>query len=528
MIAQRKAARRSKQKSAAQHTYDTVSYVLDDRGKHEGRIARVWKSDAFLIARPDPKLTMAEMLDITRINKRCRNPIVHYVLSWSKEEHPTPEQKENAIRRIVHDLDCDELAWLAVEHSGTSHEHVHLVINRVHPLEARLKRFDWDIKKVTKAVAQLNAEMGWKQMPGGPYDVVNGEVRPAQRSPNKVRVRGDSLNAERWNDIEAPERAIERAWNAARSASSWQMFHRIIAQYGLRYTPYRKGRANGATWELIRTMPDGVLRTEHRKASIIPAASLSKMQKKLGDYEMPSPETAKTLVPQPAVESPHRKAERAAAAAREAEEQREQQKLQEAERARRIETARRQKVKEAAAEARRRERKRQRALREAEERRRREQEQEARRRREQELEATRRREQELRQTLERYAAEIGSLRTEVLAETEKRRPSSEALSALLRRLDEFERKWRGTPAWQNDEAHPSAGSTEFEFTKGLAQEWLEITQKEERRKAAIRASRASTPAQTASEDTKSTYRGPTPGQVSEEPELEAPDILFTR
>ena len=477
MIAQRKAARRSKQKSAAQHTYDTVSYVLDDRGKHEGRIARVWKSDAFLIARPDPKLTMAEMLDITRINKRCRNPVVHYVLSWSKQERPTPEQKENAIRRIVHDLDCDELAWLAVEHSGTSHEHVHLVINRVHPLEARLKRFDWDIKKVTKAVAQLNAEMGWKQMPGGPYDVVNGEVRPAQRSPNKVRVRGDSLNAERWNDIEAPERAIERAWNAARSASSWQMFHRIIAQYGLRYTPYRKGRANGATWELIRTMPDGVLRTEHRKASIIPAASLSKMQKKLGDYEMPSPETAKTLVPQPAVESPHRKAERAAAAEREAEEQREQQKLQEAERARRIETARQQKAKKEVAEAERKERERQRALREAEMTRRREQEQEARRRREQELEATRRREQELRQTLERYAAEIGALRTEVLAETEKRRPSSEALSACLRKLDKFERKWRGTPAWQNDEAHPSAGSTEFEFTKGLAQEWLEITQK---------------------------------------------------
>lgn len=518
MIAQRKAARRSKQKSAAQHTYDTVSYVLNDRGKHEGRIARVWKSDAFLIARPDPKLTMAEMLDITRINKRCRNPVVHYVLSWSKEEHPTPEQKEMAIRRIVHDLDCDELAWLAVEHSGTSHEHVHLVINRVHPLEARLKRFDWDIKKVTKAVAQLNAEMGWKQMPGGPYDVVNGEVRPAQRSPNKVRVRGDSLNAERWNDIEAPERAIERAWNAARSASSWQMFHRIIAQYGLRYTPYRKGRANGATWELIRTMPDGVLRTEHRKASIIPAASLSKMQKKLGDYEMPSPETAKTLVPQPAVEIPHRKAERAAAAEREAEEQREQQKLQEAERARRIETARQQKEKKEAAEAERRERKRQREQREAEER----------RRREQERETCRRLEQEERQALERYAVEIKALRAEVLAETEKRRPSSEVLNALLWKLDEFERKWRGTPAWQNDEAHPSAGSTEFEFTKGLAQEWLEITQKEERRKAAIRASRASTPAQTAPEDTKSTYRGPTPGQASEEPELEAPDILFTR
>lgn len=521
MIAQRKATRRSKQKSAAQHTYDTVSYVLDDRGKHEGRIARVWKSDAFLHMRPDPKLTLIEMLDITRINKRCRNPVVHYVLSWSKEEHPTPEQKEMAIRRIVHDLDCDELAWLAVEHSGTEYEHVHLVINRVHPLEARLKRLGLDIKKVMKTVASLNAELGWKHMPGGSYEVVDGEVRHAQRSPDKVRVRGGSLNTERWSDIEAPERVIERAWNAAKSASSWQTFHRTIAEHGLSYTPYRKGRVNGAIWELQRIKDDGTVLKEHRKASVIPNASWAKMLKKLGEYEEPSLETKEALVPQPVGESPHRKAERAAAAAREAEEQRKLQEQQEAERAR-------QRKEKEAAEARRVERERQRALREAEMTRRREQEQDARRRREQELEATRRREQEERQALERYATEITALKTEVLAETEKRRPSSEALSALLRKLDEFEQKWRGTPAWLDDEAHPSAGSTEFEFTKGLAQEWLEIARREERRKAAIRASRASTPAQTAPEDTKSTYREPTPGQASEEPELEAPDILFTR
>ena len=497
MIAQRKATRRSKQKSAAQHTYDTVSYVLDDRGKHAGRIARVWKSDAFLHMRPDPKLTLIEMLDITRINKRCRNPVVHYVLSWSKEEHPTPEQKEMAIRRIVHDLECDELAWLAVEHSGTEYEHVHLVINRVHPLEARLKRLGLDIKKAMKTVASINAEMGWKHMPGGSYEIVDGEVRHAQGSPDKVRVRGGSLNTERWNDIEAPERVIERAWNAAKSASSWQIFHRTIAEYGLSYTPYRKGRANGAIWELQRIKDDGTVLKEHRKASVIPNASWMKMLKKLGEYEEPSLEAKEALALQPVGESPHRKAVRAAAAAREAVERRKLQEQQEAER--------RQKEKEAAAEARRRERERQRALREAVMTRRREQEQEARRRREQELEATRRREQELRQTLERYATEIGALRTEVQAETEKRRPSSEALSACLRKLDKFERKWRGTPAWQNDEAHPSAGSTEFEFTKGLAQEWLEITQKEERRKAAIRASRASTPAQTApKKDRKST------------------------
>lgn len=520
MISQRKSVQRSKLKSSAQHVYDTVSYVLDNQGKHEGRIANVWRSDVFLHKEFDPKLTLIEMLDITRLNKRCRNPVVHYVLSWSAEEHPTPEQKEYAVRQIIHQLGCDELYWLAVEHSGTQYQHVHLVINRVNPEDRHMVHLGFDIPLVMKAVAQLNAEMGWKHMPGGPYEIVDGEVRLVQRLSDKVRVRGGSLNTERWSDIEAPERVIERAWNAAKAATSWQAFHRTIAEYGLSYTPYRKGRANGAIWELQRIKDDGTVLKEHRKASVIPSASWAKMQKKLGEYEDPSLEAKEALALQPVGESPHRKAERAASAAREAEERRKLQGQQEAER--------RQKEKEAAAEARRRERERQRALREAEMTRRREQEQEACRRREQELEATRRREQELRQTLERYAAEIGALRTEVLAETEKRRPSSEALSACLRKLDKFERKWRGTPAWQNDEAHPSAGSTEFEFTKGLAQEWLEITQKEERRKAAIRASRASTPAQTAPEDTKSTYRGPTPGQASEEPELEAPDILFTR
>lgn len=516
MISQRKSVQRSKLKSSAQHVYDTVSYVLDNQGKHEGRIANVWRSDVFLHKEFDPKLTLIEMLDITRLNKRCRNPVVHYVLSWSAEEHPTPEQKEYAVRQIIHQLGCDELYWLAVEHSGTQYQHVHLVINRVNPEDRHMAHLGFDIPLVMKAVAQLNAKMGWKHMPGGPYEVVNGEVRHAQRSPDKVRVRGGSLNTERWNDIEAPERVIERAWNAAKSASSWQTFHRTIAEYGLSYMPYRKGRANGAIWELQRIKDDGTVLKEHRKASVIPSASWAKMQKKLGEYEYPSLEAKEALALQPVGESPHRKAERAAAA-REAEERRKLQEQQEAERAR-------QRKEKEAAEARRVER----ALREAEMTRRREQEQDARRRREQELEATRRREQEERQALERYATEITALKTEVLAETEKRRPSSEALSALLRKLDEFEQKWRGTPAWLDDEAHPSAGSAEFEFTKDLAEEWLEITRREERRKAAIRASRASTPAQTAQEDTKSTYRGPTPEQASEEPELEAPDILFTR
>ena len=112
---------------------------------------------------------------------------------------------------------------------------------------------------------------------------MDGEVRHAQGSPDKVRVRGGSLNTERWNDIEAPERVIERAWNAAKSASSWQIFHRTIAEYGLSYTPYRKGRANGAIWELQRIKDDGTVLKEHRKASVIPNASWMKMLKKLGE-----------------------------------------------------------------------------------------------------------------------------------------------------------------------------------------------------------------------------------------------------
>lgn len=512
MIAQLKKAKRTKKKSAAQHTHDTVSYVLSDQGKHEGRIARVLKSDAFLHSKPDPKLAIAEMTDITCSNKRCLNPITHIVLSWSAEERPTPEQKEVAVRRIVHDLGADELAWLAIEHSGTSHEHMHLVINRVHPIETRVVHLDWVVKTSMKSVAHLNAEFGWKQEKGGAWEVVDGTVRRAKRSPDKASIRGGSLNTERWGDIEAPERVVQRAWDAAKSADSWETFHRTIAEYGLRYVPFKKGRVNGAIWELQRVKPDGTTFTEHRKASVIPSASWAKMQKKLGSYAPPSPEAERLVALLPAESPPHVKAEEEKRLL-EQEAERQERFRQAAERAERFlqEQARKEDAKRLREQEERRER--ERKAREAEAKRRREREQ---------AEAKRRQEQEEQRERGRYAAEIRALRAEAEAESEKRRPSSEALSATLRKLDEFERTWRGTQAWQDDEAHPSAGSTEFEFTKQMAQEWFQMALEKERRMAAIKAARTPTTERPAPVPQEPAYREPTPRLAPEGPESEDP------
>ena len=158
-----------------------------------------------------------------------------------------------------------------------------------------------------------------------------------------------------------------------------------------------------------------------------------------------------------------------------------------------------------------------------EEKRRKAREAEAKRRREREqAEAKRRQEQEEQRERGRYAAEIRALRAEAEAESEKRRPSSEALSATLRKLDEFERTWRGTQAWQDDEAYLSAGSTEFEFTKQMAQEWFQMALEKERRMAAIKAARTPTTERPAPVPQEPAYREPTPRLAPEGPESEDP------
>lgn len=80
-----------------------------------------------------------EMKAVAAENSRCKDAVLHIVLSWKEGEHPTGEQWQGAVKHAMDSLkDRDGVSmgdhqYLAVAHRDTENFHVHIMANRVHP-----------------------------------------------------------------------------------------------------------------------------------------------------------------------------------------------------------------------------------------------------------------------------------------------------------------------------------------------------------------------------------------------------------
>jgi hypothetical protein len=60
-------------------------------------------------------------------------PVKHISLSWHPDEHPTREQMIEAARSFLKELGAEEHQAFLVGHDDKDHQHVHIMLNRVHP-----------------------------------------------------------------------------------------------------------------------------------------------------------------------------------------------------------------------------------------------------------------------------------------------------------------------------------------------------------------------------------------------------------
>ncbi len=76
----------------------------------------------------------AEMIALAQEAVASRDPIQHWVLSWREDEQPTVTQVEEAVGLFLGELGMPGHQALYALHADTDHCHLHLVVNRVHPL----------------------------------------------------------------------------------------------------------------------------------------------------------------------------------------------------------------------------------------------------------------------------------------------------------------------------------------------------------------------------------------------------------
>ena len=236
----------------------------------------------------------------SKIEKNGRfkgNPVYHYSINWMEGEHPTKEQVEQAVAHSLKALGMRECEAVWAIHRDTENDHVHVVVNRVHPENSIIvgpPRRDFLI--LDKAMREIEIKQGWKHAPG-PWVVVPGrdgkpevvrmskDERARRKGQERIPKSQQAKRAERntgvpsfqkWLSTEvAPH--VREALN--RPGTGWEDVHVALARRGCSI------EIKGSGMIIRSTLGE---RTLTAKASHMAYwASQSKLEAKLGPFQPP-------------------------------------------------------------------------------------------------------------------------------------------------------------------------------------------------------------------------------------------------
>src|SRR4051794_3925489 len=106
-------------------------YLMSGRKDNPNPDRVLWTSTRELVL-DDPR-EAAMMMRFTAGQGRTAKPVQHLSITLAPGEHLTREQWEHVIDTTLRDLGLEGHQALIIAHRDTAHEHVHLVVNRVHP-----------------------------------------------------------------------------------------------------------------------------------------------------------------------------------------------------------------------------------------------------------------------------------------------------------------------------------------------------------------------------------------------------------
>lgn len=264
----------SKTKNKASSISDLVDYVTDSDG--EGKGGKVLYSGARGFLCDTYSARREEMVALAAESVRSKNPISHYILSWQEGEYPSAEHVEEAVTIFLDELGLRDHQVIYALHRDTHNIHLHIVVNRVHPVTHKIIEINrgFDIEAAHRAIARIEYAQGWKREPNARYQVLEDGTL-ARAHDEKSRRKKVSDFEHRTGEKSALSIAIEEARPIIERAQSWEQLHRELAARGMRYE--RKG--SGA----VIFVGDVAV-----KASDVDRnASLAQFQKRLGPYQPP-------------------------------------------------------------------------------------------------------------------------------------------------------------------------------------------------------------------------------------------------
>lgn len=199
-----------------------------------------WEHTRFL-ASTDRDFVIRQMREVAK-DSRTDQPIYHYSLSWDETDNPTRQQMIEAGTQTLRDLGLGEHQALLVAHNDHDYKHLHVMVNRVHPVKCTAWDKYRDYIKLEKSLRGIERQYGWKEVPGHHHQL-DGQQEPEY---------GNSLNKFECAQIKKGETPLymlirEQAEHDFREAQSWEELHQRLAEKGLTIQQGSRGTGGKVT-----------------------------------------------------------------------------------------------------------------------------------------------------------------------------------------------------------------------------------------------------------------------------------------
>ncbi len=128
----------------------------------------------------------SEMNGVAMQNDRIKDPVYHFILSWQEDENPTDDQIFSSAKFALRRMGMQLHQYMASIHRDTDNVHVHVVANRVHPLNFKAASIHGDADKMQKICREIEQKFNFKVDNGSWVRNENNEIVRATRGYKKA------------------------------------------------------------------------------------------------------------------------------------------------------------------------------------------------------------------------------------------------------------------------------------------------------------------------------------------------------
>lgn len=183
---------------------------------------------------------------VAATGRKLEKPVYTYSLAWAQDQEPSRDEMVAAAQDSLKALGMDDRQAVLVAHSDTEHQHIHVILNRVHPEDGRAASTSKDHLKLSK----------WAEG----YEREHGGIRcHARVNHNARRDRGQFV----------------KNTNLTREEYDWVKQHRSLAPEAIREARAERQEKDAAELKRDFTRRQNALERDLRREYAKPRAKLS-------------------------------------------------------------------------------------------------------------------------------------------------------------------------------------------------------------------------------------------------------------